>query len=110
MDREYAAYVCDMEDAALAQEIDANLPPLEVDPTPDVTPLYYDETVSRLDLISDRLLAVHNAIIASADKDGKSPQFIPMQRPVTAIATERERRDRNELLMIEQQIFGTGLA
>jgi hypothetical protein len=102
MDREWARQVCDAEDRGEEH------PPADVG-EPERSPLHYDEMVSRLDLIADRVMGVRTAVQHSIDPSKQEPHFQPMERPVTALDKERERRAVSVLTEVERQIFGDGL-
>lgn len=95
MDEGWAKTALDLEEAG------AGLPPTgeEIVRDPELSPLYYDPRVARLDLIADRVLAVRTATQAGYSKDHKEPSFEPLTRPTTALERERERRN---LLILDE--------
>lgn len=70
---------------------------------------HYSPVVARLDLIADRVMAVRTAVQANYTKEHQEPSFEPLDRPVTALERERERRTRNLLLELDALILGDGL-
>ncbi len=73
------------------------------------SPAGYDEVVSRLDLIADRVMAVRASVVASVHPKHKEPDWKPVPRPRTLLDIEREKRTRNVLLEIDALIMGGGL-
>jgi hypothetical protein len=102
MDEEWARRVVDWEDQ---QEIETGMAYIPEDHDP--TPHGYTTVDARLDLIADRIMAVRTAVQASGG--GDEPTFEPIQRPVTAIERERERRARSVLLDVDAMILGAGV-
>jgi hypothetical protein len=94
----WAARALDLEEAGYG------LPPTVEDEDSEPTPLYYDPTVARLDLIADRVMSVRTAVQASFIEDHKEPSFDPIPRPVTAMDRERQRRVLNELNDLDLQL------
>lgn len=88
--------------------VDAELQGQDVAPAADpeqLGPLGYTPQLSYLALIADRLDLLRNTLVA-VNSEGGEPPFQPLPRPTTAIARERDRRARDELLEIDRLLRG----
>jgi hypothetical protein len=98
----------DWAEAILAQmEAGEDIAPA-ADPN-QITQLNYTPEVGFLSVIADRLLLLRSAVYAAAGGGQEEPINL-LPRPKSALETAREQRVIDELLDIERQIFGGGLA
>jgi hypothetical protein len=92
-----------------AEEKGEPAPPGAVDDNDIMSPSGYDEIVSRLDLIADRVMGVRASVVASVHPKHKEPDWKPLPRPRTLLDIAREARTRNVLLEVDALIMGGGL-